>query len=738
MAPSASFSFGAPTASSSTSTPLNNHDRPHQPPLKESRTFITDTYTIWASLQRIVQQNNADQDDVYGPGGAPVPTPDQVQYYGRVSRLYREAIVQQLPLIQSDTDYTPAGKHKALAHFAAMHGVLALAEILFFPSDGVGEGLVAEELLDWVNTIDPAPSNDEGAELLALASPWDSDDFVPYLSRCVLRGHLSSAAALLSLVESQHPDETLQHLAKHLSTLVASYPRSTAFRTESAFVVALRQWRTQTLAPLKPQVDSLLSSSSDDWGSSLAPLVALVSSAASDPSSSSSSSAAESAIAALGPEDWRESLAAHCLWASPTTLRRADLPPLVDALTRTQPVDASLPAERAHAALLRGDVPGVLKALTGAHAWAAAHLGDLLAHLHLPAFDPPALTGAGEDDDALGLREAFLLDWGDRCTADPGLWRVSCEYWAACGTQGREKVRALAVALPLEVEGEGAQQGAGARAGAGAAGAGDGMDVEGEGEGEGEGVGAEKENAAPKKKRASRQVDELLAVLAALDLTDEFTATCEAYAAKLVDKRRFGEAVAYAVRAADGRRIAEIADRILDEYIEKGQDAFIAHVDSIPTSLLRPPSSAPPSPSSPSDLPALSPSAALAPYTARLTFLARYRDFFALYASGAHLEAAQLLVLLLTSGVAPKRFWAVMLLDSVPLLEATPPLLDSDAIYELLRVTEDLLGPPDVFGALDLLARLGGGGGGTDGAAKQMQVVRAALARGLAACACLE
>ncbi|GAA5836589.1 hypothetical protein JCM9279_000436 [Rhodotorula babjevae] len=708
MAPSASFSFGAPvpgpSSASTSSTPLNDTaaaapDRAAQPPLKEPRKFITDTYTIWASLQRIVQQNNADQDDVYGPGGAGVPSTEQVQYYGRVSRLYREAIVHQLPLIQSDAKYTPAGKAKALAHFAAMHGVLALAEILFFPSDGAGEGLVAEELLDWVNTIDPAPSNDEGAELLALASPWESDDFLPYLSRCVLRGHLSSAAALLSLVESQHPDETLQALAKHLSALVASYPRSTAFRTESAFLVALRQWRTQTLAPLKAQVDPLVASdAAADWASTLEHLVALVSSAASDPSS------AQSAIAALGAEDWREALAAHCLWAAPTTLRRADLPPLVDALTRAQPVDSSLPAERAHAALLRGDVPGVLKALTGAYAWAAAHLGDLLAHLHLPAFDPPALGalgGANEGGDQLGLREAFLLDWGDRCTADAGLWRVSCEYWAACGAQGREKVRALAVGLPLEVEGE-AQQGA----------RGDGMDVEGEGEAEGD-QEKEKENAAPKK----RQVDELLAVLAALDLTDEFTATCEAYAAKLVDKKQFGEAVAYAVR----------------------QGAFIAHVDSIPTSLLRPPSSAPPSPTSPSSLPALSPSAVLAPYTARLTFLARYRDFFALYASGAHLEAAQLLVLLLTSGVAPKRFWAIMLLDSVPLLEATPPLLDSDAIYELLRVTEDLLGPPDVFGALDLLARLGGGGGtGTDGARKQMQVVRAALARGLAACACVE
>jgi len=436
-----------------------------------------------------------------------------------------------------------------------MHGVLALAEILFFPSDGAGDGLVADELLDWVNTIDPAPSNDEGADLLALASPWDSDAFFPYLSRCVLRGHLAAAAALLSLVEAQHPDDTLQRLAKHLSALVAAYPRSTAFRTESAFLAALHQWRTQTLAPLKREIDPLLASdAAADWAPSLEPLVALVS--ASDPPS------AQSAIAALGAEDWRESLAAHALWAAPTTLRRTELPPLVDALTRAQPVDASLAAERAHAALLRADVPAVLKALTGSYAWAAAHLGDLLAHLHLAAFDPPALRG--EDDDAalgLGLREAFLLDWGDRCTADAGLWRVSCEYWAACGKPGRDKVRALAVGLPLEAEGEGEAPQQGAR--------GDGMDVEGAGEGEGEGEGdkdKEKENAAPKK----RQVDELLAVLAALDLTDEFTATCEAYAARLVERKRFGEAVAYAVRAADGRRIAEIADRILDEYIENG------------------------------------------------------------------------------------------------------------------------------------------------------------------------
>lgn len=35
-----------------------------------------------------------------------------------------------------------------------MGAILALTEILYLPADGRGEGLVAEEILDWVNTVD--------------------------------------------------------------------------------------------------------------------------------------------------------------------------------------------------------------------------------------------------------------------------------------------------------------------------------------------------------------------------------------------------------------------------------------------------------------------------------------------------------------------------------------------------------------------------------------------------------
>lgn len=55
---------------------------------------------------------------------------------------------------QNNEQLTPAQKSKSLAHYANMHAVLALTEILYLPADGRGEGLVAEEILDWVNTVD--------------------------------------------------------------------------------------------------------------------------------------------------------------------------------------------------------------------------------------------------------------------------------------------------------------------------------------------------------------------------------------------------------------------------------------------------------------------------------------------------------------------------------------------------------------------------------------------------------
>ncbi|BGP10579.1 hypothetical protein JCM10049v2_006471 [Rhodotorula toruloides] len=742
-------------------------------PLKESRRLIADAYTIFASLQRIVAQYEQSAQSLFGVAGGGVPPPEQVQYYARVCRLYSDALVKQLPLIKNDSALSASAKSKSLAHHAAMHNVLALAEILYFPTDGRGEGLVAEELLDWVNTIDRAPSTEEGNELLSLASPWDSPAFFPYLTRCLIRGHLSSASALLSLLVNQHPSPYLQSLASDLVGLIETCPRSTAYRTENAFASAMRSWKSTHLLPTSRRIEAGFDGGqgSDDpvlggpdnedelltYEQSFRSLLAIFSGSEDDVLEASS--------------DWREALSAFGLWVAPTSLRRADLPAIVSRITSSlHPVDQSLSDEVAQSRLLEGDVSGVIKSLVeGGFGWLATHLADLLSHLHLQAFDlpppRPATASAPEDEEEeLGLRDHLLIDYADRLTVDPGLWRVSCEYYASCSAgvkKGRERARELIGGLELEGPGDVDLQGEAKDVGKEA----EGMDVEGSTPDGGE----EKENVPASTSKRSKRVDELLLVCSALDLDDEFVDICQRYSDKVVEdqkrgEKRFGEAVAYAVRAGDGRRVARIAEMVGEEYVNKDQSAFVKAVDSLPTSLLRPASFANDDAELPSTL--NSPSAfslshlpshtfdSLRPILSHLSFLARYRDFMALYAvPNQRREAAELLVLLLTSGIAPRKWWPVMLLDSVPLLETSPPLITLAETFELLLILEDILAPiasssplSDVFGSLDLLGRLTEQGKQEKAGKKkeedeaerlkravgQMEVVRGALARHLA------
>lgn len=491
--------------------------------------------------------------------------------------------------MQNNADLTAPQKQKSLAHHAAMHALLALVEILYFPRDGRGEGLVAEELLDWVNTTDRAPSAEEGTELVALASPWDSPAFFPYLHRCLLRGHLASAAALLNLVVAQHPAPYLQTVARLVAELVASFPRSTNYRTESAFATALRAWRSSTLPQTRSEIDRALSEAESD------PVLG-------GPDNEDERASFEQGFTVVldlltGSEqalldsaaDWREALSAFGIWSAPGSLRRADLPAIVDWITSdAHPVDTSLPTEVAQLALFKGDVAGVLKTLTGPWAWLGTHIADLLSHLHLPMFDlpppPPTTTattggGAQQDDevDSLGLREHFLLDWGQRCVAaDPGLWRIACEYWTGCGRPGKEKARELIKRLEIVAPGEQERDEREKRKRVEPESRTDGMDVEGA-----EAAAAPRKDADAEAAAllatlggAGRRVDELLIVCASLDLEAEFIDICSRYADWLVERKRYGEAVAYAVRAGDGTKVATIAELIGEEYVVSGASAF--------------------------------------------------------------------------------------------------------------------------------------------------------------------
>lgn len=75
--------------------------------------------------------------------------PPAAETIGHIRRLVGMYIEEINRLRESDVD------EETKAKFDAVYHVFNLAMILYLPQDGRGEGLLGEELLDWVNDVDP-------------------------------------------------------------------------------------------------------------------------------------------------------------------------------------------------------------------------------------------------------------------------------------------------------------------------------------------------------------------------------------------------------------------------------------------------------------------------------------------------------------------------------------------------------------------------------------------------------
>ncbi|KAI5478837.1 nuclear pore complex protein Nup85 [Pseudohyphozyma bogoriensis] len=685
--------FPSKSSSSAPSTTANPsiYFASYASPLLERRELVVEAFTLFGSLQKIVRDWKEERS--FRPQALTDELdPALVQYVGRISRLYRAALVSQLAAIEKDDSLDAAEKTASLSHHANLHAIFALTEILYLPSDGLGEGVVGEEVLDWVNTVDRAPSAEDGRTLASLAAPWESPLFFPYLTTLVLRSHILSTISLLTTLEG-HPSEFVPALAGILKELLGSRPRSTEFEREDEFLRRWRAWKA-AVAEKTRECEELFAQAEDedldeDTRLSFEAFFRVVLEIL----------AGSQKRVLEASEDWREALGAWGVWVNPGE-RREDLPGTLKLILDHHPIDSTVNEEAVQSALIVGDV---VRALQQSHLisfFLSSHLSDLLYHIGVVPSPPASLP-------TTGLRDYFLMSYAEELRADPELWRIVVEYFCEAGEEGRARAEKVLLAVDLDKVEVVAREG-----------------VVPAGEGQ--------------EKVERRTVEDVVRVASQQGMGEVVERVCKIYAEVLVGQKKYGEAISFCVRAGDQKRIARIAERMLDEYVENGQNSFIHHVDSIPTSLLRPRQRSEDGMDDGEDEPDI---AATNP---RLEFLARYRDFFALYSRGERRMAAELLVLLLTSGIAPRRFWAVMFLDVVPLLQAAPEILiPESSTYELLRCLEEITSPiavagEDVYGDLvslgKIVAKQEGEKEGVQRALKQLSLVRGALAVHLGRC----
>lgn len=155
------------------------------------------------------------------------------------------------------------------------------------------------------------------------------------------------------------------------------------------------------------------------------------------------------------------------------------------------------------------------------------------------------------------------------------------------------------------------------------------------------------------------------------DLQEQARCVCKVMGVQALNNNRLGTALSWGLRSKDATFIAYVAEKYINEYSGSGIFSNLDLIDNLGSSML---------------------------LTTKLTFLGKYREFHRLYARAQFDEAAALLLSLLTARIAPKKFWSMLLLDSIPLLETDKVIFSTRQTYELLHCLEEL----DISQKLDL------------------------------------
>ncbi|POV93890.1 hypothetical protein PSTT_17135 [Puccinia striiformis] len=539
-----------------------------------------------------------------------------IKVYYRIGNQYIVALKDYVAELQKE-DEIKNGEEIDLA--LQMIDIFSLFVLVHIPADGRGDGIVVEEILDWVNRTNPQPPKEEGEELSAMNIPYEHVNYWPYIQACVIRGHLTQASALLKPYTKTH-NPTLNQLMTVLISLIKSTPRSTSFNQELEFNKAVEKFREnveRSLITLESEMNIIfenerIKSENNSHDSGIAfDEEDLIHFQASYKILLEILSGDQSRISETC-YDWQEALGAHLLWVNPFC-KRDDLPLVMKKITTDWPIDQTSNLDLSTSSILNGEINLLLESTSKLDKWLICHLADLRIY-------PRILRRLVVDD----------LD-----------------------TQFKQPDN-------------------------------DNMDLD---------------STQPAKLTTKVSILEMKSIYAEYDMEDELNRTARILSRRLMKQRKFGAAVAYAVTANDLKLVSRISDCLLDEYLTNGPEEFARLVDEIPSSLLHP--------TAPSIRPGLffdSPvkdnlneknNDMVHPNlnSSKLLFLSRYRDMHSYYSKGERKLAAQTLIALMTTEIAPKRWWAVCLIDVIPLLEDDEILISLQDTYELFRCLEEITGP---------------------------------------------
>ncbi|KAH6910043.1 Nup85 nucleoporin-domain-containing protein [Coprinopsis sp. MPI-PUGE-AT-0042] len=474
---------------------------------------------------------------------------------------------------------------------------------------------------------------------------------------------------------SQHPADHLVLLSETLSALVESQPHFQNFSSERDFAYAYRRWNDKVKA-LRIDLDRVPEADRfDDFENWWERMSDIVGVL------EGRAEVLKRVCDDLGA-DWKEVCVAWTIFVDPR-LRREELPDIVASILSDFPPDPTSLEDNIHAYLFAGKLGEALEQAFELDPWLSAHMADIMQPLSLLERDV-------DDDCDVSQRDYYTLSYADYLQSDPALWRIVIAYMYSCGNIGRRRGDEVLLHIPLHLHEKASEPHAAEKIRAGEL-AGTLKDIN--------------EACLRYQREGVRRT------------------VCKIAAQTFIEEKNFGLAASYCISAEDWFGLGHIVDHVLEEYVAHGSRPFMEYASAIAPILQT-----------------LGRQAGVSGvFFHRMIFAIRYAQLHELLTRDDFGEAAAALVAIFHEDVAPTAWWAVVLCDSVQLLEYQPKLLFTSANASLLlRKLEDVVAKVSQGASSDFLSLLARTMSGDEKAALQrLQVVRLALARYFARCTVL-
>ncbi|KAK2709449.1 nuclear pore complex protein Nup85-like [Artemia franciscana] len=163
--------------------------------------------------------------------------------------------------------------------------------------------------------------------------------------------------------------------------------------------------------------------------------------------------------------------------------------------------------------------------------------------------------------------------------------------------------------------------------------------------------------------QSEKKANKIIAMAEKRGMSGVVQTICRIMGRRAVSNHQWGTALGWAERAQDTPLANQIADQFLQYYSKNYQFNTVELLDSLGSAIFT------------SD---------------RLAFVGKYREFHKLYSAGDVKAAANCLVWMLSSELAPRYFWPVLITDSLPLLESDEVVIDTNGTYILMKSLQEL------------------------------------------------